>query len=517
MIRFDDMQKLGAMPTLIVGMLAVSPRSLGKHGTRTLLVLVMAVAASRAPADDWSSILVLPEGADGSIDPAAVAEYARPTPTQAAYQEKQLGAFCHFGLPTYARTAEEYAAVYPLSPGMPDASRFDPPELDAEQWVLAAKSFGAKHFVFPCKHHDGFCLWPTKTTEYCVRNTPWKNGRGDVVAEVAAACRKHGMALGIYCSPADKHAGCYSTWERKLVGDREAYFLKFKEQLRELLTDYGEAVVVWLDNCLDPFGGDVVDPKTGKAAGPRHDREIHALIRSLQPGAVIMHPFCSRSDVLHPGNEEGRAPYPLWNVVRRGQVRKESWMLPETEGWLLAEPNIHPRPKWIWTPDTDDKIMTVERLMEAYYTSIGRGANLLVNLTPDTRGLIPDAEMKRMADFGAEIRRQLGKLIAETESHRGWTRPGVLELDLGQTATLGHVVLEEAIAHGQHVLVYELDVFDEGRWTTVARGESIGRKRIERFAVPVRAQRVRLRVLKANAVPLIRTLAAHAAASSNRP
>ena len=482
-----------------------------------LVGLLWIAGSMTAPAEEkskgWASIVVPPPGTDGSKSTAEIPAYAAPTPRQLRYQENQLGAFCHFGLPTYAKNQAEYRQVYPLAPGMPNPSRFNPTELDAEQWVLAAKAFGAKHFVFPCKHHDGFCLWPTKTTEFCVRNTPWKDGRGDVVREVALACRKHDMPLGIYCSPADKEAGCFSTWERKLVGDRDAYFQRYTEQLRELLTDYGDVVVVWMDNCLDPFGGDVVDAKTGKPLGREHDRAIHALIRSLQPGAVIMHPMCVGSEVFHPGNEQGRAPYPLWNVIRPGQVRKDSWMLPETEGWLLAEANIHPRPAWIWTPNTDDKILSVEQLMDAYYTSIGRGANLLVNLTPDPRGLIPEAEYRRMTDFGAEIRHRLGKPSAVTGSERGWSRPGVLELDLGRTTPIGHVVLEAEIAHGQHVLAYELDAFDDGKWTTIAQGESIGRKRIERFKPSLRAERVRLRIVKAGAIPIIRTLAVYAAVS----
>ncbi|MFV2068660.1 MAG: alpha-L-fucosidase, partial [Pirellulales bacterium] len=290
--------------------------------------------------------------------------------------------------------------------------------------------------------------------------------------------------------------------------DRDAYSLRYKEQLRELLTAYGEIVVVWLDNYLDPFRGGVIDPKTGKAADSKFDQEVHALIRSLHPGAVIMHSDCSSvgTDVLHSGSERGVASYPLWNAVRPGQVRKG--MLP----WRLVEANIYTRPKWIWTPNSDDKILSVERLMQAYYESIGRGSNLLVNLTPDPRGIIPDAEVKRMEDFGAEIKRRLGKPIATTTSRLGWSSPGVLELDLVQAASIRHIVLEEEIAHGQHVLVYEIDAFDGSNWKTVAKGESIGRKRIERLASPAIARRIRLRVLKANAVPMIRDFSVYAPA-----
>ena len=165
-----------------------------------------------------------------------------PSTRQLDYQNKQLGAFIHFGPATYINSDMH---------GTPDPKIFNPEKLDAEQWVLAAKSFGAKHVVLTAKHHNGFCLWPTKTTDYCVRSSPWKNGQGDVVSDLAKACRKHDMGLGIYISGGDEHFGCSSTpdpqGKRKIVGDREAYFEYFKKQLTELLSNYGEVSVVWFD------------------------------------------------------------------------------------------------------------------------------------------------------------------------------------------------------------------------------------------------------------------------------
>ena len=431
-----------------------------------------------------------------------------PAPRQLRTQNWQLGAFLHFGLPTYAKTQAEYKSVFPLAPGMPDASRFDPKELDAEQWVLAAKSFGAKYFVFTTKHHDGFCLWPTKTTEYCVRNVPWKDGRGDVVGEVARACRKHNMPLGLYCSPADKHAGCHATWERKLVGDREKYWETYRQQLTELMTNYGDVVEFWFDGCLDPFGRDVTDAKTGKVIGSDKADAMIELVRKMHPDATVMQGAGAMSDMRWTGSEAGRADYPLWNVVRKGKS-KDYALSPEAHGWFIPQSNFHPRPEWLWQPDTDDKLASVDRLVEAYYTSIGNGSNLLLNLTPDTRGLIPDVEVKRMADFGAELNRRFGKPLAKTASGGDWAVPGELVLDLGRRCLVHDIVLEEEIGKGQHVLAYEVDAWSDGTWKTVAKGQSIGRKRIDRLDPPVGAEKIRLRIIKANAIPMIRALAAY--------
>ena len=468
-------------------------------------------AAPQVRADDWASILVSPQ--DGGA--AATGRAVVPSPRQLAYQEKQLGAFLHFGLPTYAKTPAEYASVFPYNPGMPDASRFNPVQLDAEQWVRTAQSFGARHLVFPAKHHDGFCLWPTKTTEYCVRNTPWKGGRGDVVRELADACKKRGMPLGLYCSPADKHYGCFSTDKRVLVGDRDAYFRFYQRQLEELLTGYGEVVMVWFDGWCDPFGHNVIDPKTGQVIGPGpYEEALVALVRRLQPGAVVFRCHSSRSDLRGVGNEDGTSPYPIWNVVRKGEGPK--LQLPaDAEGWHFCESDIRTRPTWAWQPNSDDKLISVDRLVKVYYGSIGHGANILINLTPDPRGLIPEVEAQRMADFGAEIGCRFGKPLAAADTGKGWTRPGVLELDLGRETRVDHVVLEEEIAKGQHVLAYAVDALCGSQWKTVAQGQSIGRKRIERFA-PVSATRLRLRVLKADAIPSLRTMAAFDAKGNSK-
>ena len=456
-------------------------RTLLLVGWNTLLGIITAGAVAGEDHKAWEKIVV-------PADPVLVNSV--PSPGQLRYQTNQYGAFLHYG-PAVFMTGD-YCAT-------PDPKVFNPTELDADQWVRVAKSFGAKHLVLSTKHHNGFCLWPTMTTGYCVRSSPWRNGRGDLVREVADACKKHGIALGLYYSGHDQHFPCHSLDrtnhtmkgpETPMLANREAYWPVYRRQIEELLTNYGDIICLWLDGWGDPFTWDAVDPKTGKPYGD----EIVALIRAKQPNIVIWHG--NRPDFHYCKNEEGTAPYPLWNVLRKGEGATLWDLPPWTEGWVIPETyNCHGTFAWVPT--------TPEKLMEQYYQSVGRGANFLQALVPDKRGLIDDAQAKAVGEFGAEVRRRFGSPIAHTDSSKGWIEPGTLEVDLGGTKKITHVVLEEDIAKGQHVLKYAIDVSAGGTWKTVAEGQSIGRKRIERFVPAIVAEKVRFRVLQANAIPSI--------------
>jgi alpha-L-fucosidase len=379
-----------------------------------------ALAGGASPAVDkegWAAILV-------PADPLQAT--AVPSPGQLTYQTNQMGAFLHYGPAVFLDG--DWKSV-------PDPKVFNPTRLDAEQWVRTAKSFDAKHLVLSSKHHNGSCLWPTKTTGYSVRSSPWKNGHGDVVREVAEACKKHGIALGLYYSGHDRHFPCH-TLDPATLKNREAYWPVYRQQIEELLTNYGQIICLWLDGYGDPFSWDAIDPKTGKPYGDA----IVTLAKARQPNIVIWH---------------GTTP---------------------------------------------------EKLMEQYYVSVGRGANFLNALVPDKRGLIDDAQAKSVAQFGAEVRRRFAQPLARTDSRKGWPEPGLLQLDLGGAKRIAHVVLEEEIAKGQHVLKYAVDAATGGTWKTVAEGQSIGRKRIDRFEPPITAEKIRLRILQANAIPSISTL-----------
>lgn len=446
----------------------------------------------------WKPLLISPTEED--------AVKIIPSFRQLAYQNNQLGAMICFGLATFNDGNWR---------SNPDPKIFNPSNLNAEQWVNVAKSFGAKQIVLVAKHHCGFCLWPTKTTDYCVSSSPWKNGKGDVVREFADACRKHKIGMGLYLSPADLHFKCRSVGTlnnsgtpvyRKLEGDRDSYFLYYMAQLKELLTNYGELTELWMDGYTDPFGPDVLDPKTGQPIGSAHGKALFDLIRQFQPNAVIFN-GTHNPDARWSGSEQGWAPYPLWNIVRKGQGLK-NWLPADAQGWYCPEACIHTRDTWFWKSDTDQTLRSVEYLLQAYHNSIGRGANLLVNITPDNRGLIPDAEVKRMAQFGAELKRRFNVPLARTNSLKGWTQPGLLEIHLAKIQTVNHVILEEDIARGQHILAYAIDAFIDGKWKTLAEGKSVGRKRIEQFE-SVSTEKIRLRINKADTIPAVKEMAVY--------
>lgn len=443
---------------------------------------------------DWAPVLIVPTGttaAKGSAAERVAADGAAkayngaaiPSSAQLAFQERQLGAFIHFGPASYLRS--DMMSV-------PEASVFNPTRLDAEQWVKAAKSFGAKHIVLTAKHHNGYCLWPTRTTDYSVKNSPWKNGRGDVVAEFVAACRKYDVKIGLYVSGGDKHFGCTSTpdplGQRKLVGDIDKYLPVYLEQLRELLTGYGEIDYVWFDGAYDPFGWDVRDPYTLEPLGTAYGDAIRAMVHHLQPQAVVM--GGTRPDVRWSGSEQGWAPYPLWNVVA-GNAWAENWVGPHNSGWLPAEANIHTRDKWFWYPDSDKTLRSVDFLTKVYLESVGRGANLLINMTPDTSGLIVPAEQQRLADFGRKIKSVFAKKVVSLNSVETGTEKVIR---LSERSKLGWLELEEDIAKGQHIRSYQLEAFVNGKWKLVAGGSSIGRKRIQPIG-PVETDLLKLTVI----------------------
>ncbi|HEX5027115.1 MAG TPA: alpha-L-fucosidase [Agriterribacter sp.] len=417
---------------------------------------------------DWLPVLIGTEENDEK--PATHLTTLPPVPSkqQLAFQDRQLGAFIHFGPATY--TNSDFMTV-------PDASLFNPTRLDADQWVKAAKSFGAQHIVLTAKHHNGFCLWPTKTTAYSVKNSPWKNGEGDVVSAFVAACRKYGVKPGLYVSAGDKSQNCTSTpdpmGKRKLVGDVNAYFPLYIEQLRELLTNYGEIDYIWFDGAYDPLGWDVMDPNTMRRLGTGYGDAVRTMVRNLQPQAVVM--GGTRPDVRWSGSEQGWASYPLWNNVTE-DTWSESWVGPENTGWLPAEANIHTRDKWFWYPDSDKTLRSVDFLTKVYLESIGRGANLLVNMTPDTTGLIPAAEVNRLADFGKNIQTLFASPAGVVSNIDD---PNACIVKLNEKKQLGWIEIEEDISKGQYIQQYKAEALINGTWTTIAEGTSIGRRRLQ--------------------------------------
>ncbi len=401
-------------------------------------------------------------------------ELARPTKQQLEWQDMELGVFCHFGINSFHD--KEW------SDGTLDPASFNPTELDAEQWVKAARDAGAKYFMLTAKHHDGFCLWQTSTTDYSVKRSPWRGGKGDVVKEVADACRKYGVKFGVYLSPWDRHEPCYK--------DKKAYDEFYKRQLEELLTGYGKLVEVWFDGA--------------GSAGREYDwPRIIALVRKHQPNAMIFN--MGEPTIRWVGNEDGVAPYPCWNTVRKEDVLKfnqgKGKAGPEGSVWLPAECDGRIRRNWFWHSDDARTLKSVSQLMGMYYRSVGHGCNLLLNVGPDRRGLYPEQDAARLRQFGKEIARRFSKSLASTSG-----KGDQLSISFPQPTWVDHAITLEAIQNGERVRKYFIEVLVENKWRTVAEGTAIGHKKIDRFPA-VQTNCIQLRCVESKGEPQIRRFA----------
>ncbi|MBL8764255.1 MAG: alpha-L-fucosidase [Phycisphaerae bacterium] len=438
---------------------------------RSIIVWLLALA--------WGGSAVL--GADGPED-----ALARPTPQQAAWQDLEVGMFIHMAPQTWQDSESDTLATAP--------GEINPERLDTDQWVRVASSMGARYIVFVAKHEGGFCWWPTTTTEFCVRNSPWRQGRGDVLADLAASCRKAGIKLGVYLSPQDRI-------HRVGVGGRAAdpakqaeYEALFRSQLTEVLTGYGEIVEVWFDGSLVFDVGDI--------------------LAACAPNAVVFQG--PQASIRWVGNEDGVAPYPAWNAVMFGAKKWGDYTAedgrPDGDRWLPNECDARIRDTWFWKTHNEHTLKSVEQLIDMHLQSVGRGATLLLNNTPDRTGLIPDADARRSAEFGAEVARRFGVAVADT-SGQGPEH----SLTFSAPVTIDHATIMEDVTKGERVRSYVLEaaVGATSEWKQVAAGSAIGHKRIERFA-PVTASGLRLRVTGSVGQPLIRRFAAHRAAGSRR-
>ena len=407
-------------------------------------------------------------------------EGKRGTPSlhQVAWQELELGMFVHFAPNTWQDLESDDLST-PLS-------RINPAQLDTDQWAQTAIALGARYIVFVAKHQGGFCMWQTKTTEYSIRNTPWKKGKGDVLAELAVSCKKFGLKLGAYVCPRDDHFGAATGGVCRTPELQAQYDAMYREQLTEVWTRYGELVEIWFD---------------GSSNTPVAD-----LLKRYQPNAMVFQG--PQATIRWVGNEGGFAPYPCWNGVDAGVAGTGTATAldsdPDGNAWLPIEVDVSiRRPDWFWHTDNEGKVLRGEELLSIYYRSIGRGAQLLLNIPANRDGVLPEADSRAAAALGEEIKRRFGKPVAAT---RGSGR--TIMLELGKPTPIDTVILQERIISGQRVRAYRVEGRAEGdpAWRLLAKGSAIGQKRIQ----PVTAQSVsavRLVVVEAVADPVIRTLA----------
>jgi alpha-L-fucosidase len=361
----------------------------------------------------------------------------------------------------------------------------NPVSLDTDQWAEAAISLGAKYVVFVAKHVGGFCMWQTHTTDYSVRNTPWRGGRGDVLADLSASCYKHGLKLGVYLCPHDASQGAADSGRCKTSEKQQKYNAIYRQQLTEVLSRYGEMVEIWFD------GSNVI---------PADD-----ILRKYAPHAMIFQG--PEATVRWVGNEDGFAPYPLWNAESTAEVRSGvSTSLdsnPDGDAWIPVECDVSiRRPNWFWSTTNVKNLMTLDQLLEVYYRSVGRGAQLLLNIPPNREGHIAEEDFARAKEFGTEIRRRFSISEAETAGSGN-----SLNLNFRKPVNVDHVILQEDCRLGQRVRGFRLEGRCEGRWVGLYTGSSIGHKRIVPVAPRV-CSALRLIVTETQGEPHIRRLVA---------
>ncbi|WUD71778.1 alpha-L-fucosidase [Streptomyces sp. NBC_00510] len=368
-----------------------------------------------------------------------------PTPAQLAWQEAGFGVFLHFGINTF--NGREW------SDGTLNPATFAPTALDARQWARTAAEAGAAYVVLTAKHHDGFCLWPTATTGYSVAASPWRDGAGDVVGELAGACRAYGLGLGLYLSPWDRNAPCYE--------DPEAYDDLYVRQLTELCTRYGPLYELWFDGA--------------GSEGRTYDWEaIAAVVDAHQPDAMVFN--MGRPTIRWVGNEDGLACDPCHYAVDSTgiSVYDAGRAALDQVRYLPPECDVPLRANWFWQPDDLHTLKSHDHLLAIWYRSVGLGAGLLLNVAPDRRGLVDDADRARLLEFTGELRRRFAapvEALLTREDDHTWTAqfPGPVVLD--------HLDLAEDLTGGQRVR--EHTVHAGGR--TVARGRTVGVRRVHVF------------------------------------
>lgn len=443
-----------------------------------------------------------------------------PTPStrQLRWHEMEFYGFIHFTINTFTDKEWGYGDESP--------SLFNPTDFDAEQIAGTAAAAGMKGLILTCKHHDGFCLWPSKYTEHSVKNSPWRNGRGDVVKEIAAACRKYRLKFGIYLSPWDRNHKDYG---------RPEYLIYFRNQLRELLTSYGPIFEIFFDGAN---GGD------GYYGGARETRRIDRdtyydwpttwkLVRSLQPDTCLFSD--AGPDVRWVGNERGIAGDPCWSTLNRddfapGRADETRLNRGDRQGshWVPAECDVSIRPGWFYHANEDSKVKSAATLLDLYYLSVGRGASFLLNLAPDRRGQIPATdvnslrEFRRILDATFSIDLTRGSHVSASNSRRSgfsprnvidrrrdtyWTTDDEIKtpeliINLPREQTFNVVRVREYLPLGQRVEAFAVDVWKDNEWLAYARGTSIGNCKLVR-GKPVKTTKVRLRITHAPVCPAI--------------
>ncbi|AMR31447.1 alpha-L-fucosidase [Mucilaginibacter sp. PAMC 26640] len=441
-----------------------------------------------------------------------------PGTNQFRVQQMESYAFVHFSLNTYTDQSWGF--------GNEDVNLFNPKELDCRQWAKTCKEAGMKGVIITAKHHCGFCLWPSDYTAYSVKNAPWKNGKGDVIKEMADACKEYGLKLGIYLSPWDRNHPDYGKPE---------YITYFRNQLTELLTNYGPIFEVWFDGANGGSGyyGGANETRTIDRKTYYDWKNTYALIHKIQPNCVIWNDGGERGDLRWVGTEAGYVGETNWSLLNAtGEVPFDMlhYGLENGDSWVAAEVNTSIRPEWFYHPSEDTKVKTLPQLMDTYYNSIGRNATFLLNFPIMPNGLINERDVKAASEYGNAVKEAFAVDLARSKkvtasNVRGNSKQfsadkavdnntdtywatnnkvnvASLTIDLGRATSFNRFLVQEYIRLGQRVKTFKVEALINGSWKDVAMATTIGYKRILRFP-SVKATKIRLTITDSKSCPLI--------------
>ena len=439
-----------------------------------------------------------------------VARLPVPTESQLAWHEMEMNAFIHFTTNTFTDKEWGYGDELPAI--------FNPSALNAEQWVGTIRDAGFKGVILTCKHHDGFCLWPSEYTDHSVKSSPWKNGKGDVVSEVSLACKKYGLKFGVYLSPWDRNHKDYGA---------STYLTYYRNQLKELFTRYGPIFEMWFDGAN---GGD------GYYGGRRDKRNIDGstyydwpttleLVRKLEPHVIFFSD--AGPGVRWVGNEKGIAGETNWNTITpdslfAGKGGIEKLLNTGSENgtaWIPAEVDVSIRPGWFYHEKEDTLVKTPEKLFDIYLTSVGRGATLLLNIPPDRRGLLHENDVKALKGFKELLNQEFKTNLAfqvdvDASSYRGdapqfspgnltdgdnttyWATDdsvenGSIEINLVDKHIVKYILIQEHIRLGQRVKTFSIETWQDDQWKPTLSGTTIGHKRILKIE-PVETNKIKI-------------------------
>lgn len=448
-----------------------------------------------------------------------------PSQPQLAWHEMEQNAFIHFTTNTF--TDKEWGF------GDEDPAIFNPPAFDADQWIVTLKDAGFKGAILTCKHHDGFCLWPSEYTDHDVEASPWKGGKGDVVRAVADACRRHGLKFGVYLSPWDRNHAEYG---------RPAYIEYYRNQLKEIFSRYGPVFEMWFDGAN---GG------TGYYGGAREKRSIDGadyyqwpitlgLVREMEPDILFFSD--AGPGVRWVGNERGVAGETNWNTItpdtlyagKPGITELLNTGHPRGTHWIPAEVDVSIRPGWFYHEKEDSLVKSPEKLFEIYLTSVGRGSTLLLNVPPDKRGLLHENDVAALkgwrklleeafrkdlaldadviaSEYRGESKRFHPSNVTDGDKDSYWTTDdettsSSLEVRLRGEAAINYIMIQEYIRLGQRISAFDVEYWEDNEWRPLTSGTTIGYKRILKLS-PVTTDRIRINIRESKACPVISTVA----------